>query len=880
MKQLTGAQIRQMFLDFFQEKGHAVEPSASLVPHEDPSLLWINSGVATLKKYFDGRVIPQNPRITNAQKSIRTNDIENVGKTARHHTFFEMLGNFSIGDYFKEEAITWAWEFLTSDKWIGFDKELLSVTIHPEDEEAFTIWNEKMGVPKERIIRLEENFWDIGEGPSGPNTEIFYDRGEAYGNDFSDPELYPGGENERYLEVWNLVFSQFNHNPDGSYTPLPKKNIDTGMGLERMTSIVQDVPTNFDTDLFMPMIGATESISGEKYRNGDLEKDMAFKVIADHIRTVTFAVGDGALPSNEGRGYVLRRLLRRAVRYSKKLNINRPFMFELVPVVGEVMKDFYPEVLEKKDFIAKVVKNEEERFHETLHDGEAILAEVITKAKEEKTTVISGVDAFRLYDTYGFPIELTEEYAEEAGMTVDHEGFENEMEKQRERARAARQDVDSMQVQGGVLGEVKVASEFVGYGTVATESNVVALVKNGEYTDSLQAGEEGQLMLDVTPFYAESGGQIADRGYLLADGVKVLVKDVQKAPNGQNLHKVVVEEGTLTKDAAVKAIIDTKNRSSVVKNHTATHLLHQALKDVLGTHVNQAGSLVTSERLRFDFSHFGQVQADELEKIERMVNEKIWESIDVEISQKAIEEAKEMGAMALFGEKYGDVVRVVQVGDYSLELCGGCHVDNTASIGIFKIVAESGIGAGTRRIEAVTGKSAYELMNDQVGLLKEAAGKMKTNPKDILIRVDGLFAEVKQLQKENESLAAKLSNIEAGNLTDSVMTVDGVNVLAAKVNVADMNNLRTMMDDLKNKLESAVVVLASVNDDKVNILAGVTKDLISQGYHAGKLVKEVASRCGGGGGGRPDMAQAGGKNPAQVEEALAFVQEYVKSVSK
>ncbi len=880
MKQLTGAQIRQMFLDFFQEKGHAVEPSASLVPHEDPSLLWINSGVATLKKYFDGRVIPQNPRITNAQKSIRTNDIENVGKTARHHTFFEMLGNFSIGDYFKEEAITWAWEFLTSDKWIGFDKELLSVTIHPEDEEAFTIWNEKMGVPKERIIRLEENFWDIGEGPSGPNTEIFYDRGEAYGNDFSDPELYPGGENERYLEVWNLVFSQFNHNPDGSYTPLPKKNIDTGMGLERMTSIVQDVPTNFDTDLFMPMIGATETISGEKYRNGDLEKDMAFKVIADHIRTVTFAVGDGALPSNEGRGYVLRRLLRRAVRYSKKLNINRPFMFELVPVVGEVMKDFYPEVLEKKDFIAKVVKNEEERFHETLHDGEAILAEVIAKAKEEKTTVISGVDAFRLYDTYGFPIELTEEYAEEAGMTVDHEGFENEMEKQRERARAARQDVDSMQVQGGVLGEIKVASEFVGYGTVATESNVVALVKNGEYTDSLQAGEEGQLMLDVTPFYAESGGQIADRGYLLADGVKVLVKDVQKAPNGQNLHKVVVEEGTLTKDAAVKAIIDTKNRSSVVKNHTATHLLHQALKDVLGAHVNQAGSLVTSERLRFDFSHFGQVQADELEKIERMVNEKIWESIDVEISQKAIEEAKEMGAMALFGEKYGDVVRVVQVGDYSLELCGGCHVDNTASIGIFKIVAESGIGAGTRRIEAVTGKSAYELMNDQVGLLKEAAGKMKTNPKDILTRVDGLFAEVKQLQKENESLAAKLSNIEAGNLTDSVMTVDGVNVLAVKVNVADMNNLRTMMDDLKNKLESAVVVLASVNDDKVNILAGVTKDLISQGYHAGKLVKEVASRCGGGGGGRPDMAQAGGKNPAQVEEALAFVQEYVKSVSK
>lgn len=880
MKQLTGAQIRQMFLDFFQEKGHAIEPSASLVPHEDPTLLWINSGVATLKKYFDGRVIPQNPRITNAQKSIRTNDIENVGKTARHHTFFEMLGNFSIGDYFKEEAITWAWEFLTSDKWIGFDKELLSVTIHPEDEEAFKIWHEKMGVPKERIIRLEENFWDIGEGPSGPNTEIFYDRGEAYGNDPNDPELFPGGENERYLEVWNLVFSQFNHNPDGTYTPLPKKNIDTGMGLERMASIIQNAPTNFDTDLFMPIIGSAESISGEKYRAGDLEKDTAFKVVADHIRTVTFAVGDGALPSNEGRGYVLRRLLRRAVRYAKKLNINRPFMYELVPVVGEVMQDFYPEVLEKKDFIARVVKNEEERFHETLHDGEAILAEVIAKAKEEKTTVISGADAFRLYDTYGFPIELTEEYAEEASMTVDHEGFEAEMEKQRERARAARQDVDSMQVQGGVLGEIKVASEFVGYSEVAVESNVVVLLKNGEYTDSLQVGEEGQLMLDVTPFYAESGGQIADRGYLLADGVKVLITDVQKAPNGQNLHKVVVEEGTLTKDAAVKAVIDLKNRSGIVKNHTATHLLHQALKDVLGGHVNQAGSLVTSERLRFDFSHFGQVQADELEKIERIVNEKIWESINVEISQKAIEEAKEMGAMALFGEKYGDVVRVVQVGDYSLELCGGCHVDNTASIGIFKVVAESGIGAGTRRIEAVTGKAAYELMNEQVGLLKEAANKMKTNPKDILTRVEGMFSEVKQLQKENESLAAKLSNIEAGNLTDSVVSVDGVNVLAVKVNVQDMNNLRTMMDDLKNKLQSAVVVLAAVNDDKVNILAGVTKDLIEKGYHAGKLVKEVASRCGGGGGGRPDMAQAGGKNPAQVDEALSFVQEYVKSVLK
>ncbi|MBO9130454.1 alanine--tRNA ligase [Bacillus sp. 165] len=879
MKKLTGAQIRQMYLEFFQEKGHSVEPSASLIPHDDPSLLWINSGVATLKKYFDGRVIPQNPRITNAQKSIRTNDIENVGKTARHHTFFEMLGNFSIGDYFKEEAITWAWEFLTSEKWIGFDKDKLHVTIHPEDEEAFQIWNENIGVPKDRIVRLEDNFWDIGEGPSGPNTEIFYDRGESYGNDSNDPELYPGGENERYLEVWNLVFSQFNHNPDGTYTPLPKKNIDTGMGLERMTSVVQDVPTNFDTDLFIPIIEATEVISGEKYRKGDQEKDTAFKVIADHIRTVTFAVGDGALPSNEGRGYVLRRLLRRAVRYAKKLNINRPFMYELVPVVGEIMVDFYPEVKEKTEFIQKVVKNEEERFHETLHEGEAILSDVIEKAKKTGSSIISGEDAFRLYDTYGFPIELTDEYAEEAGMTVDHDGFESEMEKQRERARAARQEVDSMQVQGGVLGEIKVASRFVGYSDLQTDSTVVALLQNGDYAEEVSEGQEAHVILDTTPFYAESGGQIADQGYLIGEGVKAVIKDVQKAPNGQHLHKILVQEGVLCENAKVTAHIDEQKRVNIVKNHTATHLLHQALKDVLGTHVNQAGSLVTSERLRFDFSHFGQVQPEELEQIERIVNEKIWDSIAVEISQKSLDEAKTMGAMALFGEKYGDVVRVVQVGSYSLELCGGCHVDNTASIGIFKVISESGIGAGTRRIEAVTGKAAYELMNGQVNLLKETAAKLKTNPKDILTRVDGLFAEVKQLQKENESLAAKLSNIEAGSLADQVRDIDGVQVLVSKVNAADMNNLRTMVDDLKNKLGSAVIVLASPNEGKVNVLAGVTKDLVEKGYHAGKLVKEVASRCGGGGGGRPDMAQAGGKNPEQVDDALAFVEEYIKSAS-
>ncbi|MGM1031987.1 MAG: alanine--tRNA ligase [Bacillota bacterium] len=878
MKYLTGAQIRQMYLDFFSEKGHNIEPSASLVPHEDPSLLWINSGVATLKKYFDGRVIPENPRITNAQKAIRTNDIENVGKTARHHTFFEMLGNFSIGEYFKEEAITWAWEFLTDEKWIGFDKDKLAVTIHPEDDEAFELWNKKIGVPAERIIRLEENFWDIGEGPSGPNTEIFYDRGPAYGDDPNDPELYPGGENERHLEVWNLVFSQFNHNPDGSYTPLPKKNIDTGMGLERMASVVQDVATNYDTDLFMPIIRAVEEISDVKY-GVDTEKDVAFKVIADHIRTVAFAVGDGALPSNEGRGYVLRRLLRRAVRYAKQININRPFMFELVTVVGEIMKDFYPEVLKNKEFIAKVIKNEEERFHETLNDGLSILSEVIKKEKEKGNTTIPGSDAFRLYDTYGFPIELTEEYAEEEGMAVDQAGFEKEMDAQRERARSARQDVDSMQIQGGVLGDIKVESEFVGYDQVAVEAKVAAIIQNGELVTEAQEGEEVQVILDKTPFYAESGGQIADIGTMASESVKVDVLDVQKAPNGQNLHRVAVTAGTLTADSNIVAAVNQENRIHITKNHTATHLLHQALKDVLGTHVNQAGSLVQAERLRFDFSHFGQITADEIEQIETIVNEKIWQSLQVNTDYKNIEEAKAMGAMALFGEKYGKIVRVVQIGDYSLELCGGVHVPNTAVIGLFKIVSESGIGAGTRRIEAVTGAGAYKLMTDQIGVLKDAAAKLKTNLKDVPSRIETVLAEVKDLHRENESLTAKLSNIEASSLVSNVKDVNGVQVLVAKVQATDMNNLRAMADDLKQKLDSVIIVLGSAQGDKVNLIAGVTKDYIDRGFHAGKLVKEVASRCGGGGGGRPDMAQAGGKDPEKLDAALNFVEEWVLSIS-
>ena len=567
MKYMTGAEIRQMFLDFFQEKGHRVEPSASLVPVDDPTLLWINSGVATLKKYFDGRVIPDNPRITNAQKSIRTNDIENVGKTARHHTFFEMLGNFSIGEYFREDAIKWGWELLTSERWFAMPKDKLYITYYPADTDTYDVWK-SLGVPDDHLIPLEDNFWEIGEGPSGPDTEIFFDRGTKY-----DPEnigirmIEEDIENDRYIEIWNIVLSQFNANPEiprSEYPELPKKNIDTGMGLERMASIFQDGETNFDTDLFLPIIYKTEEISGQKYRT-TREKDVAFRVIADHIRTVAFAVGDGALPSNEGRGYVLRRLLRRAVRFAKKIGINKPFMYELVPVVADIMVDYYPEVKKNQEFIAKVIRNEEERFHETLHDGLAILSEVIQAEKKKGNDTISGSDIFRLYDTYGFPVELTEEYAEDEGMKVDHAGFEKEMEAQRARARAARQDVDSMQVQSGVLGDIKVASEFVGYGTLECEATVSVIIKDGEIAEDAMAGEEVQIIFDATPFYAESGGQIADRGFFENDDLRIFIKDVQKAPNGQNLHTAIVEYGLLKEGTTGHAKVDATNRGKIRK---------------------------------------------------------------------------------------------------------------------------------------------------------------------------------------------------------------------------------------------------------------------------------------------------------------------------
>lgn len=877
MKELTSSQVRQMYLDFFKSKGHSVEPSASLVPVNDPTLLWINSGVATLKKYFDGSVVPENPRITNAQKSIRTNDIENVGKTARHHTMFEMLGNFSIGDYFKNEAIHWAWEFLTGAEWLAFDPEKLYVTVYPKDTEAKRIWRDEVGLSEDHIIDVEDNFWDIGAGPSGPDTEIFYDRGEEFLDiPEDDPENYPGGENERYLEIWNLVFSEFNHTPEDTYEPLPHKNIDTGMGLERVVSIIQDAPTNFETDLFMPIIHAVEAL-GTNVKYGDApQTDVSFKVIADHIRALSFAIGDGALPSNEGRGYVLRRLLRRAVMHGKKLGINEAFLYKLVPVVGEIMVSYYPEVLQQKDFIEKVVRTEEERFHETINEGLSMLNEVIKEVKDAKGDTLDGKIIFKLYDTFGFPVELTEEVAEDEGLKVDHAGFETEMEAQRERARSARSKETSMGVQSALLTDIKVESKFVGYTELTHDSELFVIIQGDALVNEASAGT-AELIFAETPFYAEMGGQIADRGYVknTAGEVVANVVDVKKAPNGQFLHKVEVL-APLAEGQIYQLQVDERMRTRILKNHTATHLLHRALKDVLGEHANQAGSLVAPGHLRFDFTHFGQVTSEELARMEAIVNEKIWEAIPVVTIETDIDTAKNMGAMALFGEKYGKEVRVVNIGDYSIELCGGTHVANTEDIGIFKIVSESGIGAGVRRIEAVTSKEAYQLLQEEERQLKEIATLVKSPQlKEVFTKTEQLQQQLRDLQKENEQLAGKLANQQAGDIFKDVKDINGVRYIAAQVNVKDMNQLRQLADQWKQKELSDVLVLATAQDEKVSLLAAMTKDMNGKGLKAGDLIKAIAPKVGGGGGGRPDMAQAGGKNPAGIADALAEVENWL-----
>ncbi len=870
---MKGSELRRKYVEFFREKGHDIMPSASLVPQEDASLLWINSGMAPLKQYFDGRVTPPNPRLTNSQKCIRTNDIENVGKTARHQTFFEMLGNFSIGDYFKRESIHWAWEFLIDR--LCIDPERLSVTIHPEDDEAFLIWQREIGIPEGRILRLEDNFWDIGEGPCGPNSEIFFDRGQGVG--CGRPECDASCDCDRHLEIWNLVFSQYNHNPDGSYTPLPKKNIDTGMGLERTASVLQGVATTFDTDLFRPIIDAAALRVGVAYNN-NTAADIALKVIADHVRTVVFSITDGVSPSNEGRGYVIRRLLRRAVRNGKQLGCETPFLHTLVGVVGEVMVDYYPEVLAKKEYTERIIRLEEERFFETLSEGEALLDAVIARLQQTDRDTIPGDEAFKLYDTYGFPIDLTEEIAAEAGLAVDREGFENALREQRQRARSARQEVDSMQVQTTLLRDLTVASEFVGYTDTSSAAHIEALIVEDRLEKRAALGERVQVILDRTPFYAESGGQTADRGVIIGNGFELRVLDVQKAPHGQHVHACEVTMGEVATGAMVTAAIDAVQRSDITKNHTATHLLHKALRQVLGEHVAQAGSLVQGERLRFDFSHVGTLSRAEWERVERLVNEQVWRDELVLTEEMGRDDAKALGAMALFGEKYGEVVRVVRAGAYSIELCGGCHVERTGQIGLFKLVSEGGIGSGIRRVEGVTGQHAYEYILAQEQLLGAVAGQVRTNPPQLPKRIDGMLAHAKELERQVEALTTKLSALEAVQLLTSVESVAGRDMLVAELQGMDVEALRVVADRLKSSRSDLLIVLGSKTADRVSFVAVVPTDLQEQGVHAGRLVKDIATVAGGTGGGRADIAQAGGKEPGKLAEALHAARSKVRSL--
>lgn len=878
LKKLNSAQVRRMYLDFFIQHGHKEMPSRSLVPVDDPTLLWINSGVATMKKYFDGKVVPENPRMTSSQKSIRTNDIENVGKTARHHTMFEMLGNFSVGDYFKKEVIPWAWELLTSDEWFAFDPAKLYITYYPKDHDAYNYWREA-GVPEDHLVQNKDNFWDIGQGPSGPDTEIFYDRGQEMNNvPEDDPENYPGGENERYLEIWNIVFSQFNHTPEDTYEPLPHKNIDTGMGLERVVSIFENAPTNFETDLFLPLIKQTEEFSDSKKYGSNASDDIQFKIIADHIRTITFAIGDGALPSNMGRGYVIRRLLRRAVVAGKKLGIDEPFLAKMVPTVGKIMKDYYPDVLENADYIASVIKSEEDRFSATLNGGLNLLNNVIAEAKENGTNEIDGRTAFKLYDTYGFPIELTKEYAADEGLSVDQKGFEAAMTEQQNRARKARNIDNGMGVQTDVWTEFKEPSKYVGYTQLEVDgAKVIGLTQEGQHVDEADpSAKDIEVIFDVTPFYAEMGGQVADTGDIIDNyGKKVgRVVDVQHAPNQQNLHRVKLT-APLKKGAKYRLVVDRLRHLKIEKNHTATHLLDQALRNVLGGHTQQAGSLVEEHYLRFDFNHFGQVTEKDLKAVEKMVNEQIWKEIPVTTVETDIDSAKEMGAIALFSDKYGDKVRVVKIGDYNTEFCGGDHVNNTNELGLFKIVSEAGVGAGIRRIEAVTGSYAFQFMQKRVDLLDQVSNDLKVSQeKEVPHRIQELQSQLKDLQKTNESLQAKIASQQAGQVFDNVKETKNGGLIAAQVNVAGMGQLRQLADQWRQKGLSDFLVLGTANDDKANLLVAVSDEKAKQ-VKAGDLIKAIAPAINGGGGGRPTMAQAGGKNPAGIPQALEKAEEYL-----
>ena len=867
MKQLTGNQVRKMFLDFFESKGHKVEPSHSLIPNDDPTLLWINAGVAALKKYFDGTIKPENPRITNAQKSIRTNDIENVGKTARHHTFFEMLGNFSIGDYFKKEAIDFAWELLTDEKWFAFDKDKLYITVHDHDEEAYNYWVDVIGVDPSHMLKTPGNFWEIGEGPCGPDSEIFYDRGEKY-----DPEglglklFYEELENDRYIEIWNLVFSQYNSQEGvdrNDYEELPQKNIDTGMGLERITSIIQDGETNFDTDFFLPIIHEAEKLANVSYQ----ENKMAYRVIADHIRTVTFALADGALFDNAGRGYVLRRILRRAVRYGKQIGIEKAFMYNLVGVVSEIMKEFYDYLPEKVSYISDLVKKEEEAFHKTLSNGEKLLSGLI---KKNSDGIISGKDAFKLYDTYGFPFELTLEIAQESNLKVDEEGFKEELKLQQMRSRGARVDNESMTSQKPDLMAFDLPSSFE-YDPTNIRGVVIGLFKDGVKTDQLN--DYGEIVFDVTTFYAEMGGQCADTGIVYNDECKAKVVNVLKAPNQQHLHFVELESGSIKVGDVLTLEIDKEKRGKITANHTATHILQAALKEVIGSHINQAGSYVDDNRLRFDFTHFEKITNEQLKAVEQKVNDVIFKGIDVEIANMSKEEALASGAMALFDEKYGDTVRVVSVGDYSKELCGGCHVTNSSNIGLFKIETEESVGSGIRRIEAVTGKIAYEALVLEKETVDTISSILKLkNRKEVVNKVTSLTEELNAVKKEVEALNSKLNALNAANRMNDIQDINGVKVLFVEEDM-ESNKAKQLAFDLRDKIDSGIVILVSKFEEKCSYFVGVSKDYVASGIKAGDVVKKINAIVDGRGGGKPDFAQGG----CPVNEKIDTIKDELKN---
>ena len=867
MKKYGVNELRRMFLEFFESKGHLAMKSFSLVPHNDNSLLLINSGMAPLKPYFTGQEIPPRRRVTTCQKCIRTGDIENIGKTARHGTFFEMLGNFSFGDYFKTEAIHWSWEFLTEV--VGLDPERLYPSVYLDDDEAFRIWNEEIGIPADRIFRFgkEDNFWEHGAGPCGPCSEIYYDRGEKYG--CGKPGCTVGCECDRYIEVWNNVFTQFENDGHGNYTELVQKNIDTGMGLERLAVVVQDVDSLFTVDTNKALLDAVCELAHTEYQAAH-KTDVSLRIIADHIKSCTFMISDGIMPSNEGRGYVLRRLLRRAARHGRLLGIEGRFMAELSKAVIELSKDGYPELEEKKPMILKVLAEEEEKFNKTIDQGLAILGEMEAEMEKKGETVLSGDNAFKLYDTYGFPLDLTIEILEEKNMTVDEEGFQAAMKEQREKARAARKTTNYMGADVTVYQSIpaEITTDFVGYDRLVHDSEITVLTTESEIVEALTDGQHGTILLKETPFYATMGGQTGDTGVITGAGGSFVVEDTIHLQGGKVGHVGYMASGMLTVGETVTMKVSESARRSTEKNHSATHLLQKALRMVLGEHVEQAGSLVTPDRLRFDFTHFSAMTAEELKKVEELVNQEIQAGLDVVTQEMSLDEAKKTGAMALFGEKYGEKVRVVKMGDFSTELCGGTHVGNTGTIHAFKIVSEAGIAAGVRRIEALTGEGLMAYYHKTEEELHEAAHAAKTTPADLKSKIEAMMAEIKALQAENDKLKSKLAKESLGDVMDQVKEIHGVKVLAAKVSDADMNGLRSLGDQLKEKLGEGVIVLASVQGDKVNLMATATDAAQKQGAHAGNLIKAIAALVGGGGGGRPGMAQAGGKNPAGVDSAL------------